>query len=66
MNAKLTPHQQTGLLRGQAATIARIHRVTRQHVVEVAAGRRVGNAKLMRTIAKYRARAAGEARESAA
>lgn len=60
MNTKSAPSQSrdTGLLRGDAAVIARIHRMSCQHVVEVAAGRRGGNEKLQRTIARYRAKAA--------
>lgn len=60
------PVAQTGLARGDAATIARIHRVSRQHVVEVAKGRRVGSAKLQATIARYRERANREQQEVAA
>jgi hypothetical protein len=45
----------TGLRRGDAATIARIHRVSRHHVIECAAGRRVPlNKKLLATIERYR------------
>lgn len=61
MNENNVPRQQskgTGLLRGDAAVIARIHRMSCHHVVEVAAGRRAGNERLERTIARYRAKAA--------
>lgn len=63
MNRNFVPRQSrdTGLLRGDAAVIARIHRMSCQHVVEVAAGRRPGNPKLQRTIERYRAKAAAVA-----
>lgn len=51
---------QGGLRRGDAATIARIHRVSRHHVAEVAAGRRLGTDKLRATIERYRQRAAAQ------
>lgn len=44
----------TGLLRGQAATIARIHRVTVRHVIGVARGEWGGRESLVRTIDDYR------------
>jgi hypothetical protein len=48
----------TGLMRGDASRIARIHRMSRQHVLEVARGtRQTPNAKLRATIERYRAKA---------
>lgn len=44
----------TGLRDGDAAKIARIHRVSVQHVVEVAKGNRPGRESLLKTIQKYR------------
>jgi hypothetical protein len=44
----------TGLLRGQAAKIARTHRVTLQHVLGVARGDWGGRPALVRTIESYR------------
>jgi hypothetical protein len=46
----------TGLLRGQAAKIARTHRVTIRHVIGVARGEWSGRPALLKTIAAYRAR----------
>lgn len=46
----------TGLLRGQAAKIARIHRVTVRHVIGVARGEWGGRVALVRTIDEYRDR----------
>jgi hypothetical protein len=57
MKAKDGPHKLTGLRRGDAAKIARIHRVTRTHVVEVASGERQGRATLLETIRRYQERA---------
>lgn len=48
----------TGLKRGDASKIARIHRVSVQHVIEVARGNRPGRSALHQTIALYRARCA--------
>jgi hypothetical protein len=45
----------TGLLRGQAAKIARIHRVTIRHVTGVARGEWGARPALMKTIQEYRA-----------
>jgi hypothetical protein len=50
----------TGLRRGDLSRIARIHRVTRQHVFEVACSRREGSPKLTATIERYRAKAQQE------
>jgi hypothetical protein len=44
----------TGLLRGQAKSIAAIHRVSITHVLQVAKGNRPGRAALVRTIEQYR------------
>lgn len=49
--------KETGLLRGDAAKIARIHRVSRQHVLEVARGNRQGRSNLLDTIKRYQQRA---------
>lgn len=46
----------TGLLRGQAAKIARTHRCTIRHVIGVARGEWNGRATLVRTIETYRRR----------
>jgi len=46
----------TGLVRGQAAKIARTHRVTVRHVIGVARGEWGGRPALVRTIESYRAR----------
>lgn len=46
----------TGLLRGQAAKIARIHRVTVTHVTGVARGKWGGRPSLVKTIEEYRQR----------
>ena len=46
----------TGLVRGQAATIARIHRVTLRHVIGVARGEWGGRPALLKTIEEYRQR----------
>lgn len=60
------PLAHTGLLRGDASKIGRIHRVTRQHVIEVASGRRpCKDAKLLATIERYRAKAAVSDKEAA-
>jgi hypothetical protein len=48
----------SGLQKGDAAKIARIHRVSRQHVLEVARGNRPGRPALMETIRRYQQRAA--------
>lgn len=53
---KPRPIPGTGLIYGQAAKIARIHRVSKQHVVESARGRRKPDEKLARTIEAYRQR----------
>lgn len=46
----------TGLLRGQAAKIARIHRVTLRHVLGVARGEWNGRPAIRSTIDEYRTR----------
>lgn len=46
----------TGLLRGQAAKIARIHRVTVRHVIGVARMEWGGRPALLKTIDEYRQR----------
>lgn len=46
----------TGLMRGQAAKIARTHRVTVRHVIGVARGEWGGRPALLKTIEDYRAR----------
>jgi hypothetical protein len=46
----------TGLVRGQPSTIARIHRLSLQHVLECARGNRKPDEKLARTIEQYRER----------
>lgn len=46
----------TGLLRGQAAKIARTHRVSIRHVIGVARGEWNGRPALLKTIDEYRAR----------
>jgi hypothetical protein len=46
----------TGLVRGQAAKIARIHRCTVRHVIGVARGEWGGRESLLKTIEEYRAR----------
>lgn len=51
--------KQTGLLRGQAAKIARTHRVSLQHVIGVASGKWGGRPALVKTIETYRQRNAG-------
>lgn len=51
----------TGLLRGQAAKIARTHRVTVRHVIGVARGEWGGRPALQKTIDDYRARNAAAA-----
>lgn len=53
----------TGLVRGQAAKIARIHQVTIRHVIGVARGEWGGRPALLKTIEEYRQRnaAAGQA-----
>lgn len=43
-----------GLLRGDAAKIARIHRCSLHHVIEVAKGKRPGRQNLRATIERYR------------
>lgn len=53
--------KESGLLKGDAAKIARIHRCTRQHVLEVARGNRPGRPALLETIRKYQQRAASAA-----
>jgi hypothetical protein len=53
---KPKPIPGTGLVYGQASTIARIHRVTAQHVIECARGNRKVDEKLARTINDYRHR----------
>jgi len=55
-----TESKESGLLKGDAAKIARIHRVTRQHVLEVARGNRPGRPNLLETIRRYQQRAAEE------
>jgi hypothetical protein len=51
------PHAETRLLRGDASRIARRHRCSVQHIVEVAAGRRIGRPALMESIRRYQERA---------
>jgi len=51
-----SPRKPTGLLRGQAAKIARIHRCTVRHVIGVARGEWGGREALVKTIEEYRAR----------
>lgn len=59
MTPNETPRKATtGLRRGDAAKIARIHRVTINHVRLVALGERAGRDALVRTIDAYRRRAA--------
>jgi hypothetical protein len=53
----------TGLLRGQAAKIARIHRVTIRHVTGVARGEWGGRPALVKTIDEYRERNAAVDRQ---
>lgn len=53
--------KETGLRKGDAAKIARIHRVTRQHVLEVAKGNRPGRPALLDTIRRYQQRASDAA-----
>jgi hypothetical protein len=50
------PRKETGLIKGQAKAIANRHRVTIQHVMEVAKGNRPGRAALLKTIEQYRER----------
>jgi hypothetical protein len=57
---KPKPIPGTGLVHGQASKIARIHRLSVQHVIEVARGNRPADAKLQRTIDEYRARNAAQ------
>lgn len=57
MDGTATESKETGLRRGDAAKIARIHRVTRQHVLEVARGNRPGRPALLETIRRYQQRA---------
>lgn len=54
------PRKPTGLLRGQASKIARIHRVSLQHVIGVARGDWTGRPALMRTIEDYQQRNAAQ------
>jgi hypothetical protein len=51
-----TNRKPTGLLRGQAAKIARTHRVTVRHVIGVARGEWGGRPALVKTIEQYRDR----------
>ncbi len=55
--------KQSGLKRGDASKIARIHRVSVQHVIEVARGNRTGRPALIKTIESYRARSGEMSRE---
>lgn len=55
--------KQSGLKRGDASKIARIHRVSVQHVIEVARGNRAGRPALLKTIDCYRARSGEMSRE---
>lgn len=50
------PVPNTGLVRGQASKIARIHRLSVQHVLECARGNRQADERLARTIEDYRQR----------
>lgn len=65
MSAKSLPNKETGLRHGDAAKIGRIHRVTRNHVIEVAAGRRTGRPTLLDTIRRYQERAKLATQEAA-
>lgn len=56
MEPRGTDRKQSGLRRGDASKIARIHRVSVQHVIEVARGNRSGRPALCKTIDSYRAR----------
>jgi hypothetical protein len=51
------PHAETRLLRGDATRIAKRHKVSVQHVIEVAAGRRTARPTLLATIRRYQDRA---------
>lgn len=60
MDLMATESKDSGLRKGDAAKIARIHRVSRQHVLEVARGNRPGRPNLMDTIRRYREKAAAD------
>ena len=59
MNAKALPHKETGLLRGDATRIAKRHKISVTHVIEVAKGERKGRPSLMEAIRRAQA-AAGQ------
>jgi hypothetical protein len=55
--AKTEPSKDTGLRQGDAAKIARRHGVSRQHIAEVAAGRRPGRPAILTSIRRYQEKA---------
>lgn len=57
MKAKSGPRKETGLLYGDISKIARIHRVSLQHVREVAINKREGRPALLETIRRYQEKA---------